>query len=324
MPTTSTINQSFNGLFEFLQDRPVIAGDPTSLPFRFTQGVELRGELAALTRDVNIYSAFINNQWQPANNLTINLGVRYDWQLWRRRPQRPGHPERHSDRAVRYARSPATCAGRTSSRCPTICNNVAPRLGVTWDPKRQRPHRGARPATASTTTRSTPRPCAASSPATRLHHRARSPTTRDRAPRILNDFFPNLPTRRPSRQSVGTAFRIASDSAESPYTHQMTVGTTRQLGTDYARRSTTSTCAARASRVTRNVNARRADGTFPILAVGAAAAALRRRRADAHPPGAVPARRSASPTGSASWSATRSAAPRRWPTTARCRITTMS
>ena len=65
VPTTSTINQSFNGLFEFLQDRPVVAGDPTSLPFRFTQGVELRGELAALTRDVNIYSAFVNNQWRP-------------------------------------------------------------------------------------------------------------------------------------------------------------------------------------------------------------------------------------------------------------------
>ena len=27
VPTTSTINQSFNGLFEFLQDRPVVAGD---------------------------------------------------------------------------------------------------------------------------------------------------------------------------------------------------------------------------------------------------------------------------------------------------------
>ena len=80
VPTTSTINQSFNGLFEFLQDRPVVAGDAASLPFRFTQGVELRGELAALTRDVNIYSAFINNQWRPVNNLTINLGLRYDWQ----------------------------------------------------------------------------------------------------------------------------------------------------------------------------------------------------------------------------------------------------
>jgi hypothetical protein len=57
VPTTSLINQSFNGLFEFLQDRPVVPGDPTSLPFRYTQGVELRGELAALTRDVDIYSA---------------------------------------------------------------------------------------------------------------------------------------------------------------------------------------------------------------------------------------------------------------------------
>ena len=42
VPTTSTINQSFNGLFEFLADAPVVAGNTASLPYRFTQGIELR------------------------------------------------------------------------------------------------------------------------------------------------------------------------------------------------------------------------------------------------------------------------------------------
>ena len=100
VPTTSTINQSFNGLFEFLQDRPVVAGDPTSLPFRFTQGVELRGELAALTRDVNIYSAFVNNQWRPVSNLTHQPRPALRLAAVARRPERAGHPRRRADRAV--------------------------------------------------------------------------------------------------------------------------------------------------------------------------------------------------------------------------------
>jgi hypothetical protein len=142
VPTTSLINQSFNGLFEFLQDRPVVPGDPTSLPFRYTQGVELRGELAALTRDVDIYSAFINNQWQPRSNVTINIGVRYDWQA--RRPQRSGRADRHPDRAVLGApdhRRPARPELQGRAERPEQ-HRAAPRPHVGSDERR--PHGAAR------------------------------------------------------------------------------------------------------------------------------------------------------------------------------------
>ena len=114
MPTTSTINQSFNGLFEFLRDAPVIAGDTTTLPFRFTQGIELRGELAALTRDVNIYSAFVNDQWQPVSSLTVNLGCPLRLAVLarrseRRRTCRTNIPDARSSGS---ATRPATCCGQ--------------------------------------------------------------------------------------------------------------------------------------------------------------------------------------------------------------------
>ncbi len=134
VPTTSTINQSFNGLFEFLQDRPVVAGDPTSLPFRFTQGIELRGELAALTRDVNIFSAFVNNQWRPADNLTINLGLRYDWQLWRGDLNGQDIPDDVPIEQFWVRQITGDLRGQNFKPVPNDMNNIAPRLGLTWDP----------------------------------------------------------------------------------------------------------------------------------------------------------------------------------------------
>ena len=84
---------------------------------------------------------------------------------------------------------------------------------------------------------------------------------------IPNDFFPNLPTRT-FPESAGTAFNIASDSAESPYTHQMTAGATRQFGTNYAVSFDYVYMRGESFPVTRNVNARRADNTFPLIASG--------------------------------------------------------
>jgi hypothetical protein len=84
---------------------------------------------------------------------------------------------------------------------------------------------------------------------------------------IPNDFFPNLPTRS-FPESAGTAFNIASNSAESPYTHQMTLGGTRQLGSNYAVSFDYVYLRGESFPVTRNVNARRADNTFPLIPSG--------------------------------------------------------
>ncbi len=165
-------------------------------------------------------------------------------------------------------------------------NNIAPRLGLTWDPWSDgrmvvRAGYGIYYDQINTTTM---RGVVAGYPGfitTQIANDARSGCM------IPNDFFPNLPTRT-FPESAGTAFNVASDSAESPYTHQMTAGATRQLGTNYAVSFDYVYMRGESFPVTRNVNARRADGTFPLIASRHAAAALRRRGADAHPPGAVP------------------------------------
>ena len=266
VPTTSTINQSFNGLFEFLQDRPVVAGDPTSLPFRFTQGVELRGELAALTRDVNIYSAFVNNQWRPADNLTINLGLRYDWQLWRGDLNGQDIPDDVPIEEFWVRQITGDLRGQNFKPVPNDTNNMAPRLGLTWDPWSDgrtvvRAGYGIYYDQINTTTM---RGVVAGYPGfitTQIANDSRSGL------QIPNDFFPNLPTRT-FPESAGTAFNVASDSAESPYTHQMTAGATRQVGTNYAVSFDYVYMRGESFPVTRNVNARRADNTFPLIASG--------------------------------------------------------
>jgi hypothetical protein len=266
VPTTSTINQSFNGLFEFLRDAPVVPGDPTTLPFRFTQGIELRGELAALTRDVNIYSAFVNNQWRPVSNLTINLGVRYDWQLWRGDLNGQDIPGDVPIEQFWVRHITGDLRGQNFKPVPNDKNNLAPRLGVTWDPwsDGRMVVRGGYGIYYDQINTTTMRGVVAGYPGFITTQIANNATT---GAMIPNDFFPNLPTRT-FPEAAGTAFRIASDSAESPYTHQMTVGTTRQLGSNYAVSFDYVYMRGERFPVTRNVNARRADGTFPLIASG--------------------------------------------------------
>lgn len=266
VPTTSKINQSFNGLFEFLADQPVIPGDPTTLPFRFTQGIELRGELAALTRDVNIYSTFINDQWQPASNLTINLGLRYDWQLWRGDLNGQDIPGDVPIEQFWVRQITGDLRGQNFKAAPNDMNNIAPRLGVTWDPRRNarlvlRAGYGIYYDQITTTTL---RSVVAGYPGfitTQIANDSRS------GARIPNSFFPNLPTFA-LPESVGSAFNIASRDAESPYTHQSTAGFTQQLGTEYALSGDYIYMRGEHFPVTTNPNARRADGTFPLIAAG--------------------------------------------------------
>ncbi|MBL8136761.1 MAG: TonB-dependent receptor [Acidobacteria bacterium] len=266
VPTTSKINQSFNGLFEFLRDAPVVVGDPTTLPFRFTQGTELRGELAAIARDVNIYSAFINNQWQPVSNLTINLGVRYDWQLWRGDLNGQDIPDGVPVEQFWVRHITGDLLGQNFKPVPNDLNNIAPRLGVTWDPTGdgRTVVRGGYGLYYDQVNTSTLRTIVGGYPGFVAGQFANDSRSGNRIP---NDFFPNLPTGT-FPASVGAAFRVASPDAESPYTHQLTAGATRQLGTDYAFSFDYVHMRGESFPVTRNVNARQADGTFPILSSG--------------------------------------------------------
>ena len=239
---------------------------PTSLPFRYTQGVELRGELAALSRDVAIYSAFVNNQWQPASGLTVNLGVRYDWQFWKGDLNGQDIPADVAIEQFWIRHATGDLKGQNFKAAPNDRNNIAPRLGLTWDPTNsgKMVFRGGYGIYYDQINTTTMRGVVAGYPGfitTQFANDARS------GARILNDFFPNQPTRT-FPEAVGASFRVASPDAEAPYTHQITAGTTRQLGTNYAASFDYVYMRGEHFPITTNVNARRADGTYPILASG--------------------------------------------------------
>ena len=266
VPTTSLINQSFNGLFEFTADRPVVAGDAATLPFRFTQGIEVRGKLSAMTRDVSIYSAFFNDQWQPRDNLTINLGVRYDFQFWRGDLNGQDIPASLNINDFWISQVSGPLKGQNFKAAPNDMNNFAPRLGLTWDLSGQgrtvaRAGYGIYYDQINTTTM---RGVVAGYPnfiTSQVANDSRS------GARIANDFFPNLPTFT-LPESVGSSFRIASPNAQAPYTHQTTAGMSHQLGSHYAVSADYVYMRGEHFPLTLNVNARKADGTFPLLASG--------------------------------------------------------
>lgn len=266
VPTTSTINQSFNGLFEFAADQPVVPGDSTTLPFRFTQGIELRGQLAALRRDVNIYSVFINDQWRPTSTLTFNIGLRYDWQLWRGDLNGRDIPKDIPIEEFWIRHTVGDLRGQNFKAAPNDLDNIGPRLGLTWDPAGSgrlvlRAGYGIYYDQINTTTM---RGIVAGYPGfitSQIANDSRS------GARIPNDFFPGLPSR-PFPESVGTAFRIANPTAESPFTHQMTAGFTRQMAADYALSGDYIYMRGERFPITTNPNARRPDGTFPLIPSG--------------------------------------------------------
>lgn len=69
-------NQRFmNGAFQFTSDRPYNAADPSSYPERLTIRVPQKSETLSRTHSLGLY---IQDKWQISQDLTVNLGVRYD------------------------------------------------------------------------------------------------------------------------------------------------------------------------------------------------------------------------------------------------------
>jgi len=84
------------GTFTFLQNQPFDPANPRTYPSRF----QIRlGEIFFTVRDW-IVSTYVQDKWQPAKNLTINAGIRYERQ----------------------------------DLIPQTKNAFAPRFGIAWDP----------------------------------------------------------------------------------------------------------------------------------------------------------------------------------------------
>lgn len=74
LPQGTAVN--FNGLFTFPTNAPFDAADPTTYPYRF--GISM-GQFDFTEIDHRA-SGYIQDKWAIGRRLTLNLGVRYDWQ----------------------------------------------------------------------------------------------------------------------------------------------------------------------------------------------------------------------------------------------------
>lgn len=126
---------SYNNLNALAQDCPVGAAGCTPVLTgatsdrrhysSYTQAFDLRG--AGFAGDIFFattdYNAFVQDTWRVNNKLTLNLGLRYEYQKF---PQ-PGETE---VRGVSFTGNPAYPA---TTRFPQDKNNFGPRLGFTYD-----------------------------------------------------------------------------------------------------------------------------------------------------------------------------------------------
>jgi carboxypeptidase family protein/TonB-dependent receptor-like protein len=133
LPVTADFTVNFGGIYNFgelsgSQLSPAFAGFPNfsavqayglGIPQVFIQGIGNPHDEFSLTS----YGFFAQDAWRIRNNLTINYGVRYDYEST---PQ---------FKAVNALSAAAETALGITQGIPSDKNNIAPRIGLAWNPK---------------------------------------------------------------------------------------------------------------------------------------------------------------------------------------------
>ncbi|MGH9803145.1 MAG: TonB-dependent receptor domain-containing protein, partial [Blastocatellia bacterium] len=114
--------QATNGYAEYANHL-----DATNAGFRrvtrFQQSFAGDGTTGALTQpNFSEYGFFVQDDWRAHKNLTINLGLRYDIQALKRPPT--ANPS-----------ATLAAAGLSTTQLKNDHDNIAPRIGLAWNPK---------------------------------------------------------------------------------------------------------------------------------------------------------------------------------------------
>jgi hypothetical protein len=107
----STAQDNLNGTFTFATDAPFNAADPRTYPERLT--VRVPGALNRYQK-AHFVAAFGQDKWRVSNHATVALGLRYDLEV---QPIFEGDNPAFSD----------------PTKYPLDTNNIAPRVGLTYD-----------------------------------------------------------------------------------------------------------------------------------------------------------------------------------------------
>jgi hypothetical protein len=108
----------FSGSYTFASYAAFAAGTPS----QYQQAFPGAGTSGALTQpNVNEYAAFAQDTWRVNENLTLNLGVRYDYFAYAQPP-------------IQNNNSQLLAANLRTDRIPTPGNDFAPRIGFAYKP----------------------------------------------------------------------------------------------------------------------------------------------------------------------------------------------
>ncbi len=108
--------------FESIDDFP-------HAPSTFIQGWDRTGNEGRVPMNTTDYSFFIQDTWQPRSNLTINYGLRYEYQ----KNPTPDMPNPNADILPWWSDDEADRYNPTTI-IPDDKNNWGPRIGIAWSP----------------------------------------------------------------------------------------------------------------------------------------------------------------------------------------------
>jgi carboxypeptidase family protein len=130
VPFEGDLTNSPLGQWTMPKDTPYNVNDPTTYPTQYSNSLPTYASIP-----VNVYAAYLQDDWQVASGLTFNLGLRYDLQRGSFNEDLPGLLSSIQDKLGRNGSFPLDVsvvqqpkAGRGDY------NNFGPRVGMAWDP----------------------------------------------------------------------------------------------------------------------------------------------------------------------------------------------
>jgi hypothetical protein len=118
------------GSWTFPRDVPYDANDRTTWPTQYTNSLPTYANIP-----IKVYAGYVQDDWQAADGLTFNLGVRYDLQAGSFNEDVPGLLAKIQDKLGRDGSFPfdvSVFPQPTAKRGDR--NNFGPRVGIAWDP----------------------------------------------------------------------------------------------------------------------------------------------------------------------------------------------